>query len=732
MRARVRFASTFLVLILALATLATVRVPGVRAALQVQIAAEANFDGNFRAGEWIPVTVSLANNGAAVTGDVILEAGSAGGNDVRYAQRVELPSRSQKVLTLYARQAGGSSLAVWFAAGNERVDAPAITLRSLRSVQELVGVVADDAVVGEEIRRALTNAYGTSQLEAVVFTPDQIPANTYGLGSFSGLVIGDASTGRWSTEQRAALAAWVARGGKLIVTGGPNARKAAEGLGELPPLRPRDSRTTTSLAALGSGGPAGQWVLATGELISEATRQFEQDGVPLVVSRPWGHGTVVSFAFDPATASFANWSGGRAFWSRFALDTPMPATLQDPYDPSYTGSAGQGGQPYRITNILSDLPGLSLPPTWAIGLVLLLFIILIGPVNYLVLRRLDRRELAWVTIPVLTLLFAAGIYAYGASTKGRDITVNSVSIVRIAPDARAAELQAFYGVFAPSRGKRDFSLPADVLFTGFSQQGLGDPDELGRDVLFEQGANGGVRAASFAQWTQRSVAAQGLVDPAPLAIKAELRWQGQKLVGMVTNTSGAAIEDALLVYKDGYLDVGDLAPGASKAVDWTPVPAPVPSYSSYYRPGLGTVHYFGGSGGSPYQGSRQGSSLGVNGRRAEVLDSLSGSVLDFATGRVGGTLPYPGAPTNTPTRTPRPTATPSGGSATPGTGSPTLGTGSSGSGAVQLLFWRPDTPLELRINAGDRVATTLIIQELLPGRATTSAPAQVAGVGGAR
>ena len=43
------------------------------------------------------------------------------------------------------------------------------------------------------------------------------------------------------------------------------------------------------------------------------------------------------------------------------------------------------------------------------GLLLLLFgyIALIGPINYLVLRRLDRREWAWITMPILIVGFAA-------------------------------------------------------------------------------------------------------------------------------------------------------------------------------------------------------------------------------------------------------------------------------------------------------------------------------------
>ena len=91
------------------------------------------------------------------------------------------------------------------------------------------------------------------------------------------------------------------------------------------------------------------------------------------------------------------------------------------------------GDDREIVGAVSELPALALPPIG--GLVLLLFgyIALIGPINYLVLKRIDRREWAWVTMPALIAVFAAGAYAYGSALRGSDMIVNEVAIVRGAP-----------------------------------------------------------------------------------------------------------------------------------------------------------------------------------------------------------------------------------------------------------------------------------------------------------
>lgn len=273
--------------------------------------------------------VRLANDGTGVTGEAVVEVPATGaGGGARYVQRVELPTRSQKTLTLYAFLPGNpGAVNVSFTSGKDTIGAPPVALRPLKAGQRLIGVLSDDPRASGELARALLGAYGGA-VETVAVAADELPDNPYGLGSLAALVLSDAATGRWSAEQRRSLAGWVARGGRLVAAGGPNWRKTAEGLGELPPLRPTDSRAARGLGGLDrlapGGGPDGAFVVATGDLLPGAEVLAEGDGLPLVARRGWGKGTVAALAFDPATADFARWPGAGAFWRTFALDTPRP------------------------------------------------------------------------------------------------------------------------------------------------------------------------------------------------------------------------------------------------------------------------------------------------------------------------------------------------------------------------------------------------------------------------
>ena len=110
-----------------------------------------------------------------------------------------------------------------------------------------------------------------------------------------------------------------------------------------------------------------------------------------------------------------------------------------------------------------QLPALALPPTSGLLVIIAAYILIIGPINYLVLKRLDRRELAWVTMPVLVLAFAAASFGYGSFLRGTDVVVNEVAIVRGAPDATEASAQVYFGIFSPTRSTYQVQVPQGAL-----------------------------------------------------------------------------------------------------------------------------------------------------------------------------------------------------------------------------------------------------------------------------
>ena len=161
-----------------------------------------------------------------------------------------------------------------------------------------------------------------------------------------------------------------------------------------------------------------------------------------------------------------------------------------------------------MVNAVSQLPTLALPPISGLLALLVAYILLIGPINYLVLKRLDRREWAWVTMPILIVVFAAGAYAYGAALRGSDVIVNEIAIVRGAPGATEGSAQAYLGVFSPTRSVYQVSVPGGALLStsinGDMFGGIGTTTVL--DVL--QGDPARVRDLSVGFGSLRTIRAE--------------------------------------------------------------------------------------------------------------------------------------------------------------------------------------------------------------------------------
>src|SRR5205823_8656476 len=124
----------------------------------------------------------------------------------------------------------------------------------------------------------------------------------------------------------------------------------------------------------------------------------------------------------------------------------------------YGGSYGYGiygYYPYSgvfdTAGSIFDLPGLELPRPLVIGLFLLLYIVIIGPVNFIVLRRLRRTELAWATVPALVILFAVGAYLLAYQSKGGQLVMVRANIYQTVPELHSANSTQMLGLFSPVR-----------------------------------------------------------------------------------------------------------------------------------------------------------------------------------------------------------------------------------------------------------------------------------------
>jgi hypothetical protein len=512
--------------------------------------------GHTRTGSWMAIHVDLANDGPAFTGELRLLGGTQG--RTRFAVPVDLPTTSRKAYTLYAQSpAFGGTLEVALVT-RETVVAKRSAAFALHDAGQLVvGVIAERPGPLVAALSRLRDPSGP-QPAVVQLAPADLPDRPEAWSALDRLVWQDVDAGQLAPEQAAALRTWLAGGGRLTIVGGTGGLGLLAGFpDELLPYLPAatiDAEPEALRGLLGGSLPRGAETLPaiSGELAETARALATSGDRSIAADRPFGSGAVTLLGIDPTTPWLAESTSADVLW---ATIVPARGTSRAPLIVGDDGS---------VVSVLGTLPALALPPIEGLLLLLLAYIVLIGPVNYLVLRRLDRREWAWVTMPLLVVGFTVAAFAIGAVLRGSDVIVNQVAFVRAAPGTEAAQAQVYLGVFSPTRGAYDLSIPGGALLSApYSGEGFGQAGAQGLDVV--QGDPAQVRQLAVGYGTLRAVRAEAPV--AAPRIEADLRLDGSRVTGTIRNASAQTLLKPAVVLGTGVQVLADLEPGATAAVN---------------------------------------------------------------------------------------------------------------------------------------------------------------------
>jgi len=517
--------------------------------------ARALLDGHVRTGAWMSIELFLANDGPAIAGELRLVGGTQG--RTRFSVPVDLPTTSRKAYTLYAQApAFGSTLEVALVVDEKVVSARKVAFALHDPLQLVIGVVAEQPgpIIGN---LALLSDPNAPRPAIVALRPEMLPARPEAWAALDRLVWQDVDAAELSAEQLAALRTWVAGGGRLLILGGTGGPAT---LGAFPddllPYRPSVTLDVepVDLRSLVGSIPAGATPVAAlaGDL-ARGRALAESGGRSIAADASFGSGAVTLVGFDPSTSWISQSRSAAGLWARLV---PVRSSTRTPF---------LVGDDSGLVSLLAQLPAVALPPVDGLLLLVLGYIVLVGPVNYLVLRRLDRREWAWVTMPLLIVGFTAAAYAYGFSLRGSEVIVNQVAVIRAAPGTDAAQAQVYLGVFSPTRAEYDLRVPGGALLSApYSGEIWGQATTSGGlDVV--QADPSRIRDLEVGYGSLRAI--RGDTPIAAPAVEAELRVEKSRLRGSLKNASERTLVGAALVLGTNVAVLNDIGPGETRTID---------------------------------------------------------------------------------------------------------------------------------------------------------------------
>ena len=522
-----------------------------RAASSVELQARALMGGRYEVGGWAAVAVTLVNDGEPTEGNLTAE--TEGGSVQRF---VEMPAGARKVVMLYVQpEAFQRRITVRYQEPNGLVEAE-VEIRVLEQSGSQLAIVGDGAGT---LRPQLAGALDETSPEPITIGPADLPERPEPLEGISAIVWA-ADSSSLTEAQRRSLERWISGGGELIVLGGADWQARTASFADVLPIRSLAAIDAVPQAALaawaGSATPAvAEDTVSSGPLVEDARSLIAaEDGTILLSMRAVGGGRTILIGTDLATEAYRGWEGSPRIWSRVV---PASASFEQFFG---------GGMPIKeetqnaMTQALSNLPSLEVPPAELLLGVIVAYILLIGPISYVVLRRMDRREMAWITAPLLVIVFTASSFGIGNALKGSDVVTNQISLIHTSTAGSAATVESYAGIFSPQRAVYDLRVEADALMAALRPPDFGGGQPRSAPVTVEQGNPAHLRDLAISVFGFEGVRADAIVDYEP-SLTVSWRRDDGDLVGTVTNTGSTALADVAFIGTSVGEKVGDLAPG---------------------------------------------------------------------------------------------------------------------------------------------------------------------------
>ena len=452
----------------------------------------AGFDGQAKLGHWIPITI-VAGAEAELTLATGFRVTNLDGDDT--LSTVEGPlvemsrgteSKTFQAWTRLGRAYGKLEVSLVNDAG-ESLAQQTVSLSGMRSAESIAPATASmilclgaDSTLTQSLAQSLTSAARRDPPRIVAVTdPAQLPVNSLAWSGLEAVVLLTNDVD-WieSLDPRSvsAMLRWVDDGGRLVVSASPTAMpvfRAGGALERMVPGRIAEPMTMKSSRSIEDFAASRQQlirrddppVILAGLSNVSGRVTVEQDGLPLLVRRRVGFGSIDFLTLDLADARLKEWSGYNGLLQR--VMEPGADGQESRMAESNRGTAvrhfGYQDLMGQLRAPLDQFSTLRFIPFMVIASLIGLYILCIGPGDYfLVNRLLKRHEWTWVSFPLITLLFCAAAWLIASRNRPSEMQLNQLEIIDIDAATGDARGNAWMTLYSPDAASATLGLAIDA------------------------------------------------------------------------------------------------------------------------------------------------------------------------------------------------------------------------------------------------------------------------------
>ena len=441
---------------------------------------------------WFPVVCEIKNDGPSFTSSVEVSPGNYNeGQTTRLM--VELPSGTLKriVIPVFSSSRGGSwDIRLLDERGKARAEQLSMRPRKqLARGTPLIGALSRTPGGAPMLRATLPQAEEL-QPSAARLLPAIFPDNPIVLEGLNCLYLNSERAADLTKPQVNAIFAWLNAGGHLIVAvEQPSDINSSPWLKELFPVDVRDLRPLSRHPELNSWLRDDPWPMNSGftrefqrrsgrlgqnpdlesspsnpfsnlptdldfeaaEMqaavgsLREGTITVKSGDTPLVVTSFRGSGRVTALLFSPEREPVRSWKNLGVFWAKLA---EVPGVWYVNKDSTFQGGWSSDG----IFGAMIDSRQVHRLPIGWLLLLLLVYLVVIGPLDQFWLKRIGKPMLTWITFPCYVVIFSLVIYFIGYKLRAGESEWNELHLVDVLANGERAQLRgrSYSSVYSPS------------------------------------------------------------------------------------------------------------------------------------------------------------------------------------------------------------------------------------------------------------------------------------------
>lgn len=433
------------------------------------------FDGAVKAACWTPIAVDIESKGIDAVAALVITTNDAEGIPTRLVLPNLAIAADRKQTIRHFVKIGDESptidLALESSSGTlarQTITPNSQVLLAPQSPQTAIVVGLGSPAGLLDLNQADSGLASFRHHVALINRVSELPRQWFAFESIDALVMTTADAkvlDALDDEHRDAIRSWVRQGGRLVVSIGGNWQVASKSfLADMLPARidgleqaQRLGSEVRAIEILAGGkkplevGDNGIQVLQLSDIRGKVLPAIRRDQPtrPVVVQAAYGLGAVTLIGFDVESSPFREWEGRSEFWFNLLGLQRDQADMSKPrYKYGYLGASQDvGGWIDRQLDRFSDV---STVPFSAVAILILGYILLIGPIDYLLLKRgFGKLELTWITFPIWVVAVSVAAYYAAYWLKGDDLRVNRIEFLDVDAGSSTLRGKNFVSIFSP-------------------------------------------------------------------------------------------------------------------------------------------------------------------------------------------------------------------------------------------------------------------------------------------